>query len=286
MINVSVIVIVKNRPRHLRNLLWGLNSTRSEHDFETIIIHMNEPIQTKPLWFKKKYIAKTLQTKSLLPLAKARNCGASLAQGDLLIFLDVDCIPDPQLVDDYIKLYQRHKTALMMGEVYYLPKTFPDNWSTSDLKQYGQPHKARIYLSTKSYQSTNKYELFWSLNFAVDAHIYWYKINGFNETYQGYGGEDTDFAFKARKTNTTLLWIKNACVYHQYHAIYTPPYQHFIDIINNATAFKGIWDVWPMSKWLQEFVDNHFIEWHKSAEFIKVIKYPTKEAINAAKIID
>ena len=55
-----------------------------------------------------------------LPLAAARNAAARAAVGDQLIFLDMDCIPVPELVADYAGFLDA-QDALLMGEVLYLP---------------------------------------------------------------------------------------------------------------------------------------------------------------------
>ena len=39
----------------------------------------------------------------------------------------------------------------------------------------------------------DEYRLFWSLSFAVTGDVV--RVGGFDEAYEGYGGEDTDFAF-------------------------------------------------------------------------------------------
>ncbi|MBW5422053.1 glycosyltransferase family 2 protein, partial [Streptomyces sp. BG9H] len=57
-----------------------------------------------------------------LPLAAARNAGAAraLAAGaELLVFLDVDCVPGPTLVQRYAEAAA--EGALLCGTVAYLP---------------------------------------------------------------------------------------------------------------------------------------------------------------------
>ncbi|WP_409241961.1 glycosyltransferase family 2 protein, partial [Caballeronia sp. INML3] len=40
--------------------------------------------------------------------------------------------------------------------------------------------------------------MFWSLNFACHLNTF-EQIGGFDDAYTGYGGEDTDFAFRAKR---------------------------------------------------------------------------------------
>ena len=61
-----------------------------------------------------------------LPLAAARNAGAAAALergAELLVFLDVDCLPDPGLVGHYARAAVEHPESLLCGPVAYLPQT-------------------------------------------------------------------------------------------------------------------------------------------------------------------
>ncbi len=55
-----------------------------------------------------------------MPLAAARNRAASAASADLLVFLDVDCIPSPTLIEAYAEAAATAR-GLFLGEVRYLP---------------------------------------------------------------------------------------------------------------------------------------------------------------------
>lgn len=60
-----------------------------------------------------------------LPLARARNLGAARAVergAELLVFLDVDCVPGKQLLERYrqVALDTRHPRSLLCGTVSYL----------------------------------------------------------------------------------------------------------------------------------------------------------------------
>ena len=55
-----------------------------------------------------------------LRLAAARNAAAATASGDVLVFLDLDCIPGAGLCADYAEAAHDFP-GLLMGEVMYLP---------------------------------------------------------------------------------------------------------------------------------------------------------------------
>ena len=58
--------------------------------------------------------------------------------------------------------------------------------------------------------------LFWSLSFAITTQD-WLTLGGFDEDYEGYGGEDTDFAMRLTAHDGRLLWVGGATCYHQHH---------------------------------------------------------------------
>lgn len=197
-----------------------------------------------------------------LPLARARNRGAEEAIGrgaTTLVFLDVDCIPGPGLVERYVESVVRHD-ALTCGMVTYLPPAPPTGYLLDDLR--ADPHPARPALGPgeQVYATEEEYRLFWSLSFALSPGR-WRQIGGFCEEYTGYGGEDTDFGFAARAAGVPMLWVGGADAYHQHHPVSDPPWQHLTDIVDNARLFHSRWGTWPMDGWLRQFADDGAIRW-------------------------
>jgi N-acetylglucosaminyl-diphospho-decaprenol L-rhamnosyltransferase len=100
----------------------------------------------------------------------------------------------------------------------------------------------------------DQYPLFWSLSFAMTAAAWRDRTTPrFDEGYEGYGGEDTDFAFALRDAGTPMAWVGGADAYHQYHPTSKPPWQHLDDILRNGRRFAQRWGQWPMTGWLEAF---------------------------------
>ena len=191
-----------------------------------------------------------------LRLAAGRNAGAerAIALGaSLVVFLDADCVPGPDLVARYEAAASAHPHALLCGPVTYLPEGHV-GMDDDSLDAATRPHAARP--SPEAGETVvaghDEYPLFWSLSFALAADT-WARTGGFEPGYEGYGGEDTDFAFTARSLGLPLVWVGGAHAYHQWHPTTSPPWQHLDDILRNGRRFADRWGEWPMGGWLEAF---------------------------------
>ncbi|PWS29452.1 hypothetical protein DHW03_06465 [Pedobacter yonginense] len=266
---ISVLTLVSGREKAFRNFVEGLKqSTTPPH--EVIVVFMNqEPCAIEVLPFQVKTIR--LNHTGTLPLASARNRAAKEASGDLLIFLDVDCIADANLIANYASAKQSE--SLLVGQVRYLQNNADEH--PQFLKQLialSRPDPIRAGVNPLPY------ELFWSLNFACSKSIF-NSIGGFDEDFIGYGGEDTDFAFKARAVQIPLKTI-DALAFHQHHPSYSPPLNHFRDIISNAECFYQKWKIWPMEGWINKFEEMGLVI--RKPDKIEVLRLPKPLQIEQA----
>lgn len=193
-----------------------------------------------------------------LRLAAARNAGADRAVAlgaGLLVLLDADCVPGPGMLDRYAAAAAAHGDAVLCGPVTYLPPGAPAD-DPAALVPLTAPHPGRpappegeVLLGTDE-----QYPLFWSLSFAMTA-ARWTTGPRFDERYEGYGGEDTDFAFALRAAGVPLAWVGGAHAYHQHHPTSSPPWQHLDDVLRNGALFADRWGRWPMEGWLTAFAE-------------------------------
>lgn len=193
-----------------------------------------------------------------LRLAAARNAGANLAVesgADLVVFLDADCVPAADLLDRYADAANEYPDTVLCGPVTYLEPGV-DVADEETLAAATKPHAARPApdAGVVQHATAEEYPLFWSLSFAMTAAA-WTEAPSFDEDYQGYGGEDTDFAFALRESSTPMAWVGGAHAYHQYHPTSSPPWQHLDDILRNGARFARRWGRWPMEGWLTAFAD-------------------------------
>lgn len=247
LVRTAVITIVSGRHDHLERQQGALDP-----DVDYIVVAMNDPalLEWRPTGPSATVIP--IDGGDRLPLAAARNLGAARAierGAELLVFLDVDCIPGAELVASYAAAATDDR--LLTGAVGYLPEGSLD---PADAHFHGfrpRPDRGEIV--------TGESRLFWSLSFASTLAV-WTRIGGFDETYLGYGGEDTDFALRAGEAGLDLVWVGGAEAVHQYHPTQSPPVQHLHDILVNGAHFAKRWGFWPMQGWLVAFEERGLVE--------------------------
>jgi len=258
MTKIAVVTIAAGRHRHLQTQREHLARSDRQPD-QHVIVSMGDPeIQrVAAASGSSPHHVIALETGPRLPLAAARNAGAAAAArlgSDLLIFLDIDCLPDPLLVSRYLAAATARPPmgGVFAGPIAYLPPAGTGGYPSVLGSRYRFGHPGRPVPAEDAIEACPDPWLFWSLSFAVTVSA-WEQIGGFDESYQGYGGEDTDFAMRFTRAGLSMWWVGGAWAYHQYHASPDPPVQHVADIVRNATRFHRQWGWWPMLGWLEAF---------------------------------
>lgn len=276
---VSVLTIVRGRQAHLENQLKGLlQSEILPHEW--IVVGMNQEVSLPD---GERFPIRTSSVHhptEPLPLAQARNHAASLCTTNGMVFLDVDCIPSPDMIGNMLKAL-RTENRLWMGCPRYLPAGAADgDWQMDQLEQLAVDHPLQPQLGEQERKASERYEMFWSLCFAISRSSF-QQIGGFDDSFDGYGGEDTDFAFSARKAGVPLGFV-NAVAYHQHHSVCKPPLNHLKPIVENAERFHRKWGVWPMESWLNAFADRDLINFDKESDSIAIHRLPSDTEIEEA----
>lgn len=272
---IGVVTIVSGRRDHLVNQHRGLaESDIAPHCY--VVIAINEPDVAD--WLDQRAPVAQIEhlnsSDTRLPLAAARNIGAKHAidrGADLLVFLDVDCVPTPALLARYSEAACSFPTALLGGAVGYLP----DNVDPFTIDRASLAHFHHFRPRPRSGETpTTDPKLFWSLSFAISTAM-WEQSGGFCEEYRGYGGEDTDFARIAEARGLQFRMVGGAEAFHQYHPSASPPVEHIDDILRNGRIFADRWGVWPMVGWLEEFQKKGLVyRDHVSGDWLKLDSHP------------
>lgn len=282
--SAAVITLTRDRTDHLVNLVRGLERGRVHPDVLVVAVMGGEdpqPAIREPP-FAVDWVRLDVGEGDRLPLAEARNVAAGRTDADDLVFLDVDCIPSPTLVDGYSRGL-RELDGIVMGGARYLPPGYPDGggWEWRDLVAVSEEHPTRPDPPDGGLAPTSRYELFWSLTFAVRRRTF-QALGGFDGSFQGYGGEDTDLAFTARELGVPLAWTADAGCLHQHHDTYDPPLDHAADIVINARTFHDKWGTWPMEGWLERFDALGIVRWSPEEGRIEHLRDATDQELQDA----
>jgi len=90
---VSVIIPAYNASKTIRSCLQEIISQASSFDCEVIVVDDGSKDETS-LIIKNEFKSVKLITQENAGPAKARNTGASVGSGDIIVFTDSDCVPD------------------------------------------------------------------------------------------------------------------------------------------------------------------------------------------------
>lgn len=264
MTSVVVVTIVRGRALHLERqarAVARMDPAPSAH----LVLSLDD---TPPRVEGAEVLHRPLAPGARLPLAAARNTVITAAAdrgADLVVVLDADCLPEPGLLPPLVAAHGRPAGARILagpvGRLEALPPQVLDP-PTDALERAREATRRgpRPVPPDGEVLDEPRVELFWSLGFAVTPATF-ARIGGFDEGYAGYGGEDTDFAFRARAAGVGLSWIGGAWAHHQHHPVSDPPIEHLDDIVVNARRFRARWGRWPMEGWLRRFAADGLVAW-------------------------
>lgn len=282
---LSVLTLVRDRRDHLVNLMKSLESQQQRPD--ELVIAWMQPAREIDLPETAFPVHHVMIEGEALPLARARNAAVEAASFEALVFLDVDCIASPALIARYHHALLT-RSALYIGEVHYLPADavrYEDSGEIDleRLAELGERHPARPALPPQALYHEPDHGQLWGLSFGLRRtdHL---RAGGMDEGYVGYGGEETDYAWRLAAAGIPLYWVGGALAWHQHHPLYAPPYPHLEAIVANARRFHARWGHWCMDYWLGQFRDAGIIAWSPDADDIQMLRAPTDQEIRAARL--
>ena len=158
-----------------------------------------------------------------------------MAGGDILVFLDSDCIPAPSLLATYAAHFA--PDSFYLGGVYYLNQQLSETvlqdyspfsqhkfWASAaqswNLKKGSARRNFKRYWKSKLYIALNfRRPKIWGGNCAVNHDVF-KKINGYDENYTGYNKSDSDLRNRLVKGSYRAVPLQTkARVYHLYHQV-------------------------------------------------------------------
>lgn len=200
-ISVSVIVLTYKQTEVLNLIIQGLNQQTYSGDVEVIVSDDGspEPVAGKNIAVlnQVRYPSKYVWQPDLgYRASAARNNGIRVAQNDLLIFLDGDIVPFPELIERHV---DQHKVPnrlvagnrTWIGEVqnvqslYQLKQTVPE--AVAIARGEGE-HAVRL----EWLNSSNPWRACFSANLSIRRNSYVW----FDQNFVGWGPDDAEFCYR------------------------------------------------------------------------------------------
>lgn len=203
---VSVVIPCYNSQNTISKVIVGLLS-QTVKPLEIILV--NDASTDETVKVVEKYDIKIINNPVNIGPAASRNRGFLECQGDIILFIDSDAVPSPNLIEVLIcKYYEciphdRHLGGMGGRGIEMILETTADKWRSIHGKQdWGKkPRNNVLYLFGLCSSYTRK---------ALEA------VNGFDDFYRLPAGEDLDLGLRLKKMGFNLYYSPEAIVFH-YH---------------------------------------------------------------------
>lgn len=243
MAKVSMICSTYNSPKVLEIILASI-SQQTFQDFELIIADDGSQNETKELiesftstvkfpvkhcWHEDQGFRKS----------KIHNEAIRQATGDLLVFTDGDCILAPNFLTNHFSIYEKYKNQkfVLMGRRVELGREYTSRVTKDNFtKLLFSPFNFSLFISEFKGDSQKVLRKYWvknkllrkvlkadgvvdllGCNFSLKKSVM-LEINGFNESFEGFGSEDYDIFLRLKNIGCELIGKKYFAVqYHLYH---------------------------------------------------------------------
>ncbi len=199
--NISVIIPTYNRQQLLLKCLTQLAQQNFPKElYEVIVVSdgIDEETKIAVVNFSEQQLFFNLGYYNLNEKkgpAAARNCGVQYAKGELIVFTDDDCLPQPDWLRTYWKAYENanEKETAFTGQT-----IVPHSKTPTDYEKNIANLQIAEFITANCAVTKNTFE----------------KVNGFDEQFTTAWREDSDLHFKLIESSILIQKINSAVVIH------------------------------------------------------------------------
>jgi glycosyltransferase involved in cell wall biosynthesis len=201
---ISVIIPTFNSAKELTKCLESFKTqTISNENYEVMVVDDGSNDGTKDA--AAKYPIRYIYQQNHGPAA-ARNNGANQAYGEIILFTDADCEPQPNWIEEMIKPLDDPQVVGVKGAYKTRQKKL-----VARLVQIEYEHK---YERMKKFKYIDFIDTY-SAGYRKDIFL---KYNGFDERYPNASVEDQEFSFRLSHDGHKMVFNPNAVVFHKHSA--------------------------------------------------------------------
>ena len=167
-------------------------------------------------------VAVTRQEHDGYGAGRARNLGAKKASGSVLVFLDADCMPAPDLLTRHAVWHTRASNLVVIGSRHHVDTTAI---TVDALIADGVPFRVEAAASDdfrlKFYRRSTRlrfgdeaFRALVSSNFSVPKELF-EAVGGFDQSFNRWGGEDTELGWRLSEAGAFIVPEDDAIMFHQ-----------------------------------------------------------------------
>ncbi len=160
-------------------------------------------------------------------LARARNNGARAAQGDVLVFLDCDMVPEADWLASHARWHHAASDVLTLGfrchvevdgveaaDVFERPGTLAELFSGRPVQRPEWIERRMEQTDDLASDADDVFRVVTGGNFAL-SRAFFGTVGGFDETFTQWGAEDIEFGWRAYALGAVLVPERSALCWHQ-----------------------------------------------------------------------
>jgi glycosyltransferase involved in cell wall biosynthesis len=204
----SIIIPTFNRIARLKSVIAALEQqTIPLDDFEVIVISdgSNDGTDEYLQSYTQSLKLRVYFQKNQGPAA-ARNLGIKHAMGEIIIFLDDDVVPEPELVYEHLQIHARGENQVVLG-----PMLTPPGIRLSPWTQWEQEMLMKQYNAMQNGEWQPTARQFYTGNSSIARH-HLITSGGFDTTFRR--AEDVELAYRLESIGVRFIYQQKAIGYH------------------------------------------------------------------------
>ena len=225
---VSVVITYCNRPLHLDRVLRAYE-TNSYHDLEVLVVYdascsvkelervtRGRDVRCFCIPWRHRYGRRAL----------CRNIGAARAQGEILVFNDVDVIPEFEAVERMVKAHSEEGGLILCGRIWRIEGGLEairgiEGNKGDQLKAVSTPMDYDASLQWSTIGAIRKTDFWWSFitTFCSFGRRDFLALTGLDPDYFGWGAEDTDLGYRVLKHGMSMSFFEDIVGFHMNHPV-------------------------------------------------------------------
>lgn len=204
---VSIIIPVHNRPDEIKACLGAFKTLDYPKERYEIIVVDDASSDHTPQMIETFNHVKAVFLKHNRQAAFCRNLAAQKARGDILAFIDSDCICSPQWLKELIPAFNDPLVTAVGGKI-------DSFYTASGLDQY-EAVKSSLIIGNRERQSKPSDQMFYvpSCNLLVKKDVF-LQAKGFNDRL--YVGEDVDLCLRLQDAGHRIEFRPEGRIYHKH----------------------------------------------------------------------